>query len=399
VEKSRIVPIIFYHSIVDVNDNWQFRHLSCPVSIFDRHLKALRWANFQTISLQKLYDYKIGGNSIPLRSVVLTFDDGYLDNWVYAYPLLKKYGFQGTIFINPEFVDPIQTLRPNLEDAWSKRVSFQELPKKGFLSWQEMRAMENSGHIEIQSHALTHTWYFSSADIIDFHHPTDQYPWLSWNACPENKHLWMTEDQHSIVPWGMPVYQYEKSLVARRYSPDENLSLMLTDYVNNHGREEFFQKVDWRKPLEQLAKDYRQQFGDCGSYESDDEYKIRVHYELAESKQIIERELKKTVNFLCWPGGGYNDTSIRISKEVGYLASLDVSIGSKGKENNNEDDLLKWGRIFPPSFHKSETEIEYKGGLYLICLLNWLRGSVIFSIIYKILKLPFKVNQRFGFKW
>ena len=115
--------MVYYHSIVDANDGWQFRHLSCPVSIFESHLKALRWANFHTISLQMLYGYMAEGKEIPSRSVVLTFDDGYLDNWVYAYPLLKKYGLHGTIFVNPDFVDPAESLRPNLEDVWSGRIS------------------------------------------------------------------------------------------------------------------------------------------------------------------------------------------------------------------------------------------------------------------------------------
>ena len=45
------------------------------------------------------------GKNIPEKSIVLTFDDGYADIWIYAYPLLKKYGMCGTVFINPDFVD------------------------------------------------------------------------------------------------------------------------------------------------------------------------------------------------------------------------------------------------------------------------------------------------------
>jgi peptidoglycan/xylan/chitin deacetylase (PgdA/CDA1 family) len=330
---------------------------------------------------------------IPSRSVVLTFDDGYLDNWVYAYPLLKKYGLHGTIFVNPDFVDPSKSLRPNLDDVWSGQISIHELPTSGFLSWQEMRVMESSGYIDFQSHGLTHTWYFSSTDIIDFHHPDDPYPWLAWNAHPGRKYLWMTEDQHTFVPWGTPVYQHEKSLATRRYYPDQNLDAALTDYVKNHGNETFFQNVDWRQQLENVVTDYRQTHGDRGRFESDSEYRARLHHELAGSKQMIERQLDKKVDFLCWPGGGYNDTSETISKEVGYLSSAHSSTDKSVKKNRLGENPTHWSRISPPAFHWSESRVEYKGGLYLICLLNSIRGSYLQTFIYKALKIPFKLSQ------
>jgi hypothetical protein len=393
MKKSQVVPMIYYHSIANLNDSWQFRHLSCPVSIFESHLKALRWAHFQTISLQMLYRYMAEGKEIPKQSVVLTFDDGYLDNWVFAYPLLKKYGYQGSIFVNPDFIDPSESLRPNLEDVWSNRISINDLPASGFLSWLEMREMERSGNIDIQSHGMTHTWYFSSPEIVDFHHPGDPYPWLAWNIYPDRKYLWMIEDQRTFVPWGAPVYQHEKSLATRRYFPDQNLDATLVDYVSSLGCETFFQSNDWRQQLAQVVTDYRQTHGDLGHFESDEEYRARLHYELAGSKQIIETQLDKTVDFLCWPGGGYTDTSVQISKEVGYLASAYSSNDQGMNKNRFGEDPSRWDRIFPPWFRWSETRFEYKGGLHLICLLNSNRGSYLSTAMYKALKIPFKLSQ------
>jgi peptidoglycan/xylan/chitin deacetylase (PgdA/CDA1 family) len=392
-KKSPIVPMVMYHSIMNSNDDWLFSHLSCPVSTFESHLKALRKANFHTISLQRLYGYMVEGKEIPSRSVVLTFDDGYLDNWVYAYPLLKKYECHGTLFVNPDFVDPIETFRPNLEDFWNGRIPAQYLPAGGFLSWLEMREMESSGHIDIQSHGLTHTWYFSSAEIVDFHHPGDSYPWLAWNARPERKHLWLTEDQRTFVPWGMPVYKHEKSLATRRFFPDQNLDTILTEYVSSRGGETFFQSADWRQKLEQVTSDYRQAHGDRGHLESNEEYKERLYRELAESKHIIEGQLNKTVNFLCWPGGGYNDISVEISKEVGYLASTLSSSYRGVKKNRFGEAPSRLSRISPPMFRWSKTKVEYKGGLYLICLLNSFRGNYLYTAMCKSFKIPFKLSQ------
>lgn len=385
--------MVMYHSITDTDDGWQFRHLSCPVSTFESHLRTLRRANFRTISLHRLYGYMAEGKEIPSRSVVLTFDDGYLDNWVYVYPLLAKYGFRGTIFVNPDFVDPTRSLRPNLSDVWNRRTSAHDLPTCGFLSWQEMRKMEDSGHIDIQSHGLTHTWYFSSAQIIDFHHPGDPYPWLAWNARPERKHLWMTEDQQSFVPWGTPVYRHEKSLATRRFFPDEDLNMKLADHVRNDGNDTFFQRVDWRLRLQQAVIEYRQTHGDRGRFESDAEYRARLHCELAGSKQAIERQLDKTVDFLSWPGGGYNDISVEIAKEVGYLATAHSSWDRSINSNQFGEDPSRWSRVFPPVFRWNDTRAEHKGGLHLICLLNSVRGSYLHTVMYKALKAPIKLSQ------
>jgi len=388
------VPVIMYHSVVDANDNRLFPQLSCPVAVFESHLQALRQAKFHTISLQTLYEYMAYGRAVPERSVVLTFDDGYLDNWVFAYPLLKKYGFQGTIFVNPDFVDPAETPRPTLEDVWNKKIaSADDLPKTGFLSWAEMREMERTGVIDIQSHGLTHTWYFCSDEIIDFYHPNNSsYFWLAWNARPKRKYLWMSEEQQNFVPWGKPIYQYEKSLGTRRYFQDKNLDERLTDYVKTRGDESFFTRPDWRKQLSQLVKDYRSKHGNQGRLETDDEYRARLHRELHVSKKIIGERLNKSVNFLCWPGGGYNQTSVQISQEVGYLAST-LSSRHRGKKNMFGQDPSRLGRISPPMFIWDETEAKYNGGFHLICQLKMAQGSKLCTYLYKLLRLPFKLSQ------
>ena len=398
MKKAVIVPIVTYHSISDANDEWLYRHLSCPVSIFENHLKSLCQNNFHTIPLQTLYDYMAEGSELPLRSVVLTFDDGYLDNWVYAYPLLKKYNMVGTIFVSPEFVDPSCALRPTLENVWAGNMKTDELPQNGFLNWEEMRSMEVSGHIDIQSHALTHTWFFSSPELVDFHHPGDQYPWLAWNAYPERKYSWMSENQQIMIPWGTPVYYHEKSLVARRYFPDENLAALAVSYVSDHGGERFFSQSDWRQQLDRITFKYRHEHGECGYMETDEKYEARLFQELAESKSLIERQLEKMVNFLCWPGGGYTGLSEKIFKEVGYLSSVHSSWDRTVKKNRYGENPLHMSRISPPVFRLGGSKGKYQDGFHLICLLNSIRCGHFHTALYKALKIPQKVQQFISFR-
>src|SRR5690554_3420629 len=110
-------------------------------------------------------DYKITRIRLNNKQIVLTFDDGYLDNWVYAYPLLKKYKLKATIFVNPEFVDTSEKVRPTIEDVWKGKKEGGALVSLGFLNWEEIKTLDGSGVMEIQSHSMSHDFYFYSDQI------------------------------------------------------------------------------------------------------------------------------------------------------------------------------------------------------------------------------------------
>ena len=79
---------------------------------------------------------------------MLTFDDGYLDNWAIVWPLLKRYGTKATIFVSSDFIEPDGPARPTLEDVWSGKIESAALGIAGFLRPSEMRAMVDSGLVE-----------------------------------------------------------------------------------------------------------------------------------------------------------------------------------------------------------------------------------------------------------
>ncbi len=117
--------------------------------------------------------------------------------------------------------------------------------------------MESTGVMDIQSHGMTHTWYFSGPDIIDFRHPGDPYVWMNWNGDLRRKHEYLTENQRDLVEFGSPVYQHEKSLKARQYHPDRSLGETLIRYVNSKGGEKFFEDHSWREELFRVAREYK----------------------------------------------------------------------------------------------------------------------------------------------
>lgn len=97
------VPILMYHYIRDYTDQSDPTGLNLSVSpsIFDQQMSYLAQNNFQTISPSQMSDgflgkYKISNNKRP---IVITFDDGYADAYMAAYPILKKYNFSATFYI------------------------------------------------------------------------------------------------------------------------------------------------------------------------------------------------------------------------------------------------------------------------------------------------------------
>ncbi|EDS78171.1 polysaccharide deacetylase family protein [Clostridium botulinum C str. Eklund] len=89
------VPVIMYHSIKYEKDNC----VRLPKENFEKQIKYLKDNNYTTLTLDELYDFFEKNIPIPKKSVVLTFDDGYKDNYDTAYPILKKYGFKATVFV------------------------------------------------------------------------------------------------------------------------------------------------------------------------------------------------------------------------------------------------------------------------------------------------------------
>jgi hypothetical protein len=257
----RAIPVIMYHGVGNDYPGWEWNHLVIPVEVFDGQMRILKERGWTTISLEQLHAHMATGASVPERSIVLTFDDGYRDNYVHAFPILKKYGHRAAIWMSTDFVDPRVDCPPTLDDVWAKRVGMDELDARGYLSWAEMRRMVESGLVEIQSHAKTHTWYFSGPEIVDFHRPDgiDGYAapmWLAWNAFPAEKYKSMHERMGKRLPYGEPIYRHGKSFAVRRYFEDQGLTGRLVAFVAENGGAEFFSRPGWRERLEAVARDY-----------------------------------------------------------------------------------------------------------------------------------------------
>jgi hypothetical protein len=319
------VPIVAYHSIADDHDHL-LRQLSLPVAFFERQLQYLDRRGFQTVTLYDVHRYLRDGAPLPSRAIALTFDDGYLDNWVNAFPLLKKYGMKATIFVATDFVDPLPACRPTLTDVWAGTIAARDLDWWGHVSWPELAAMQASGLVDVQAHTQSHAFHFVTDRIVDFHHPEDPYFWLDWHAQPLEKYAWLTRDFRASVPWGAPIYEFEPALLQSRYEADPGVARCAVDHVAERGGRSFFTRPGWRRELDEVVKTYRAHAGAAGRSETGAEYRARVTDDMAGSRRIIADRLNKPVDFLCWPCGDYTPALQRLAiEECGFLATVNVA--------------------------------------------------------------------------
>jgi peptidoglycan/xylan/chitin deacetylase (PgdA/CDA1 family) len=137
VERTARVPILMYHYVSDPPaDADRVRvDLSVTPRRFEEQLRYLKDAGYTCVSLSDLVRYLQEGTPLPPNPVVLTFDDGYVDNYLYAFPLLRQYGFRGTFFVITGFLDE---------------------QRHGYLSWEQAATMEENG-MDVEPHSYTHT--------------------------------------------------------------------------------------------------------------------------------------------------------------------------------------------------------------------------------------------------
>jgi peptidoglycan/xylan/chitin deacetylase (PgdA/CDA1 family) len=134
--ESARVPILMYHYIGDpppTADRLR-RELTVSASAFEAQMAWLRDNGYTTVTLDQVHDYLNGGEALPARPVVLTFDDGYLDAYTVAFPALKRHGHVGTFFVIADFIN-----YNNPEHA----------------TWAQLREMSDAG-MRIESHSRTH---------------------------------------------------------------------------------------------------------------------------------------------------------------------------------------------------------------------------------------------------
>ena len=142
VHSPRSIPVLMYHRITNNQTPGSSHGIWVTASQFSAQLHSLRSRGFETITFRDYDQFLQGQRRLPRRPVILTFDDGYEDNYTIALPLLRNFGCRAAIFAVTD-----KKRRTNFWDS--------DEPKAILLSSAQMRELDHSG-IEIGSHTVTH---------------------------------------------------------------------------------------------------------------------------------------------------------------------------------------------------------------------------------------------------
>lgn len=158
---ASVVPVLMYHHVSPA---------SGLVTVSPEHFAAqMRWLSqhgYTTLTLDALAGF-LAGEPVPAKSVVISFDDGYLDNWVHAHPVLAQYHLRAVLFLITRWLGegPVRghaglgqgPLPACLSHHAGKTAIDAGQSDLVMMRWSEVLAARDAGTFEFHSHTHTHT--------------------------------------------------------------------------------------------------------------------------------------------------------------------------------------------------------------------------------------------------
>ena len=262
--RKNFVLCLMYHSIdSEKNKGGIF------IDEFEEHIKWIK--NKKTFKMEELkgLDY-----TLPLNSILITFDDGYKNNYTLAFPILKKYNMKATIFLNTKFIEKDET----------------------YLNWDEIREMYKSGLIDFQLHTHSHQLTVKDIEVLAFY-DNESSPYFkreSYSLFFDGNY---DEKKDAKKLNGLPVFKLRSKISIPGYKPKKNFVEKYRSIVEL--QENKFEK-EKKKFLNRLFKEKKDEFFDKISEE---QFKETVKFEILKNKKIISEKLGKVPDCLAYPWG------------------------------------------------------------------------------------------------
>jgi len=294
---------------------------------FEAQLRFLARNGYRTLTADEYHAAVTGQRPAPERSVLLTFDDGWSSLWSVGLPLLRRYGAKIVVLLAAGRIQQ-GGLGPTMDDGEASTQhtahstqSVEELLRResgpsALLTWDEVRALHESGLVDVQSHSVSHSLVFSSPRIEEFAR-LSLLAKLSMMQMPE----WAGAD--ATVRPGRPIYAAAPRMgERRRFIEDPAVREACERHAAERGGEAFFRRPGWRAELLGVAQRAGASSG-RGRYETDEERAAAIWHELAESKRIIEAYLPgKTVRHFAFPWDRSCALALELAAKAGYAMTF-----------------------------------------------------------------------------
>ena len=305
------VPVFLYHQVNPISSN-------VSPEIFEEHLKIIKKYNMKTITISEYYN-----NNIDKNSILLTFDDGYYDNFKYVFPLLKKYNMKATIFLNTLYIMDKRENEPEIKDnntvnleAMKKYIENGKATINQYMSWEEIKEMYDSGLIDFQAHSHKHMAIFKDIKIEG----------LTKKERIEAPELYLYGELEDDFP-----------IFAKRGEYSGKAKIIKKEFYKIFKRfykENIENKITDKNEILKKCQEFIDKNTEYFSDESEIEYKKRIEEDFLENKKLIEKNLGNQVKFFCWPWGHRSKETIKILKELGVVGFISTKKGTNSMKAN-----------------------------------------------------------------
>jgi peptidoglycan/xylan/chitin deacetylase (PgdA/CDA1 family) len=148
------VAILSYHKIgAPAAGGWETWYY-VPESIFEQQLRTVASGGFEFIDLPRFYRGLEDAGSLPAKSALVTFDDGYRNNLTAALPVMRRLGVPGVVFVPTEYI--------GRNNGWDYLKSPE--PEEMICTWDELRELERGG-VMIESHSASHPSFSTLSEV------------------------------------------------------------------------------------------------------------------------------------------------------------------------------------------------------------------------------------------
>ena len=141
---ERTLRVLMYHKVNDVDGN----PVTVAPALFDEQMAQLRELGYTAVSLEDVLAHYLERVPLPPGAVLITFDDGYLDNLENALPILERHGYPAVLFVPIGFLDERRPL-PHDEHLAARGIVNRTL------GWGQLAELESSG-VRVESHGIGH---------------------------------------------------------------------------------------------------------------------------------------------------------------------------------------------------------------------------------------------------
>lgn len=222
--------ILVYHRVHKYEGGLKSLYVS--PKYFDFQMKYLKFRKYKSVTLDELREMIINKKIQP-KVFCITFDDGYRDTYEFAYPILKKYGFNATVFVTT--------------DAIGKKFSYPRMPEAQHMTVEELNKIKDVFYIGAHSVSHKDMEHISSEEV--------KFELIQSKRILEEKLNIKVE--HFCYPFGKKFDNYQNLLFSSGYLTACSTK---TGLIDKNSDLYDLSRIEWKELSSMSIKDFLKNF-------------------------------------------------------------------------------------------------------------------------------------------